>query len=381
MKARLRRALERVSKNTLAVIAGSALVIAVVALVVALVAVSGDGGGGAPAAQQGSPVPRTTAVLGNDSPVTARPTGTVGPAPTAAPVDCPAATVSVSNAGELEDALDAARPGAVIGVHDGTYEGKFVAKTPGTKDQPIRLCGGPKAVLDGGGVKAGYVLHLDGASYWQVSGLTLRNGQKGLMADRVTGVLIDGLTVEQIGDEGIHLRNFSSDNTVRGNVVRDTGLRRDTFGEGIYIGTAQSNWSTVTGGAPDTSDRNVVEGNTITATTSESIDIKEGTTGGRVVGNTFDGANLSGSHADSWIDVKGNGWLIQGNKGRNSKQDGFQTHSVVDGWGTANVFKANTAEVNGPGYGFAFTPVLGNTFSCDNTVTAAAKGPGNIPCV
>ncbi len=362
----------------LAWLAGSALVLAVIALVVALVAVAGDGEPAAPPGASGTPRPVTTAIHGND-PLPA--TGPVVPAPTGAPVDCPKATVTVSDAEGLQDALAAAGPGTVIALRDGVYEGKFVAKAPGTKEQPIHLCGAAGAVLDGGGIKAGYVLHLDGASYWRVLGLTLRNGQKGLMADQVQGALIQGITVEQIGDEGIHLRNFSSDNVVRGNTVRNTGNRRDTFGEGIYIGTAESNWATITGGKPDASDRNLVEGNTITDTTSESIDIKEGTTGGRVIGNVFDGSKFSGSHADSWIDVKGNGWLIQGNQGRNSKLDGFQTHAVADGWGKDNVFKGNTAEVNGPGYGFAFTPVLTNTVSCDNKVVGAEKGFGNVPCV
>ena len=367
-------------------LSGSALVVAVIALIIALVAVTDDG---RPAAQQGSaapPVPRTTAILGNDTPGTPQATRVVPnqsalPAPSGSAVTCPPATTTVSDAKGLADALAAAQPGNVIALKDGVYEGKFVAKNPGTKDQPIHLCGGAGAILDGGGVNGGYVLHLDGASYWQVLGLSIRNGQKGLMADHVQGALIQGLTVEQIGDEGIHLRNFSSDNVVRGNTVRNTGNRRDTFGEGIYVGTAQSNWSTVSGGQPDNSDRNLVEGNTITDTTSESIDIKEGTTGGRVLNNVFDGSKFSGSHADSWIDVKGNGWLIQGNQGRNSKLDGFQTHAVVDGWGKDNVFKANSAEVNGPGYGFAFTPVLTNTVSCDNKVVNAEKGFGNIPCV
>ena len=40
------------------------------------------------------------------------------------------------------------------------------------------------------------------------------------------------------------------------------------------------NWESVTGGQPDNSDRNIIRNNTITDTTSESIDIKEGTTGG-----------------------------------------------------------------------------------------------------
>ncbi|MBB5870820.1 hypothetical protein F4553_004199 [Allocatelliglobosispora scoriae] len=356
-----------------------ALVAVVIALVITLVVVTSGGGDARPTGQRDreSRSPRTPVVGSSGTPTATQPTV---PAPTAVPAGCPQATITVSEARGLHDALASARPGDVIALRDGVYEGKFVATTPATKEQPIYLCGGAGAVLDGGGIKAGYVLHLDGASYWRVMGLTLFNGQKGLMADRVQGALIAGLTVEQIGDEGIHLRNFSSDNVVRGNTVRNTGNRRDTFGEGIYVGTAKSNWCTVTACKPDNSDRNLVEGNTITDTTSESIDIKEGTTGGRVLNNTFDGSKFSGSHADSWIDVKGNGWLIQGNLGRNSKQDGFQTHEVVEGWGTNNVFKGNTAEVNGPGYGFNFVPVRNNTANCDNKVIGAAKGFSNKAC-
>jgi nitrous oxidase accessory protein NosD len=362
---------------------GIALMVTVIALVIALVAVTRDRDA-RPTAQQGKEDQSTHAATpgASDTGSSDTPGGTpsAAPAPAGVPADCPKPTGTVSDTKGLQDALAAAEPGNVIALQDGVYEGKFVASNPGTKDQPIYLCGGTGAVLDGGGVRAGYVLHLDGASYWRVMGLTLRNGQKGLMADRVQGALIQGLIVEQIGDEGIHLRNFSSDNVVRGNTVRNTGNRRDTFGEGIYVGTAQSNWCTITACKPDNSDRNVVEGNTITDTTSESIDIKEGTTEGRVLNNTFDGSKFSGSHADSWIDVKGNGWLIQGNQGRNSKQDGFQTHEVVEGWGTNNIFKANIAEVNGPGYGFNLAPVRNNKADCDNKVTGAAKGFGNVPC-
>jgi hypothetical protein len=200
------------------------------------------------------------------------------------------------------------------------------------------------------------------------------------MADRVQRVVIQGLTVEAVGDEAIHLRNFSSDNVVQGNTIRDTGLRRDKFGEGVYIGTAESNWCTISNCQPDHSDRNTIRDNTISATTAESIDIKEGTSGGVVAGNRFDGSALSGSHADSWVDVKGNGWLIEHNTGHHALTDGFQTHEVVDGWGANNTFRANIAEVNGPGYGFNFTKVNGNTLTCDNSVVGAAKGLANVTC-
>jgi hypothetical protein len=229
-------------------------------------------------------------------------------------------------------------------------------------------------------VDGGYGFHLDGASWWRLVGFTVRNAQKGVMADGAEHVVIDGLTVEQIGDEAIHLRKFSTDNVVRNNTVRETGKRRDRFGEGIYIGTAESNWCEISDCKPDNSDRNMVQGNKITAVTAEPVDIKEGTTGGVISGNTFDGSALSGSHADSWVDVKGNDWLIEDNVGRNSIQDGFQTHEILDGWGTGNVFRGNTAEVNGPGFGFSLTPVNDNKVSCDNKVRGAAEGFANIDC-
>ena len=299
------------------------------------------------------------------------------PAPRLGACDTP--TVEVGNGGELQRALEAAEPGQVILLESGEFEGQFTATASGTPEQPIILCGSPDSVLDGGDVDDGYVLHLDEADYWHLNGFSITNGQKGLMADGTTGTVIEGLTVTKIGDEAIHLRKGSTDNVVSRNVISDTGHRRDKFGEGIYIGTAESNWCDISDCEADASDRNVIEGNTISDTTAEAIDIKEGTSDGIVRGNTFDGSALKGD-ADSWIDVKGNGWLIEGNVGVDSPGDGFQTHEVVDGWGTDNVFRGNTAQVNGPGYGFALKPEGGNTVSCDNTATGAASGLSNEPC-
>ncbi|WP_234535195.1 right-handed parallel beta-helix repeat-containing protein [Streptomyces shenzhenensis] len=336
----------------------------------------GDDTDGSGATASG-PAPGGTAATGG----TATPTATGSAAAVAAgPVTCPAATVTVSDAKSLQQALDQARPGTVIKMQDGVYPDRFTATTPGTADRPVFLCGGPGAVIDAGGVDGGYAFHLDGASHWRLIGFTVRNGQKGVMADGVQGTVIQGLTVEDIGDEGIHLRDFSSGNVVEGNTVRATGKRKEQFGEGVYVGSAQSNWCTVTGCKPDKSDDNVIRGNHISDTTAESVDIKEGTTGGSLTGNTFDGAGLSGGHNDSWVDVKGNDWLIKGNVGRHSREDGFQTHRILDGWGTGNVFQANTAQVDGPGYGFHFAPPENNKVTCDNKVADAAKGLANIAC-
>jgi Periplasmic copper-binding protein (NosD) len=299
--------------------------------------------------------------------------------PSGKKVSCPAATVTVGNADELTAALGSAQPGDSIHLSDGTYSGEFVATASGTPDDPIFLCGGSGAVLDGGSITGGYVFYLKGAQHWRLVGFSVRNGQKGVVADGTTGSVIQGLTVSQIGDEGIHLRSRSTGNAVLDNTVSHTGLRRDKFGEGIYVGSAVSNWGNYSGGQPDRSDFNLVQGNTISNTGAESVDIKEGTTGGAVVDNTFDGAGMTGG--DSWVDVKGNDWRIQGNVGRDTPKDGYQTHHILDDWGSHNVFIDNTADGTVPGVDFYVhdAETTANVIECNNRGDGGAA-TSNVTC-
>ena len=348
------------------------------ALLVALVWAVAAGGSSEPAAAGATPTgnPGRT-----DSPTPeATPSSpAVVPDSTAGEVGCADPTTEVSSAAELTSALADASPGDVIVMAAGTYSGSFVATASGSADEVITLCGPREAVLDAGDVKGDYVFHLDGAQYWHLIGFSVTNGQKGVMADGTVGSTIENLTVFHIGDEAIHLRKHSTDNRVVGNDISDTGLRRDKFGEGVYVGSADSNWCTITDCEPDRSDRNIVERNNIHGTTSEAVDIKEGTTGGILRGNTFDGSSIVA--ADSWVDVKGNDWIIEGNTGTDSPLDGFQTHEIgKGGWGTRNVFRGNTANVNGPGFGFSLTPARDNRVACDNQVSAAGEGFSNVSC-
>jgi hypothetical protein len=124
-----------------------------------------------------------------------------------------------------------------------------------------------------------------------------------------------------------------------------------------------------------------VSGNVVgPGTTAENIDIKEGTSGGIVSDNALDGAGMT--ETDSWIDVKGNGWTIIGNRGVNAPLDGFQTHVTTPGWGEGNRFERNIAEVRARGYGFNIdVRGEGNTVTCDNDVRNAAAGMANVTCV
>jgi hypothetical protein len=317
-----------------------------------------------------------------DPPAPASSTPAVASAAAAAGPQCSGSgVIRVSSASELDRALAGARPGATILLAPGTYDGNFTASHSGTSTAPVTLCGPRGAVLNGGSTSHGYTLHLDHASWWRVEGFTVEGGQKGVVADGSDYDLLYGLSVHSTGDEAIHLREFSSHDTISHSVVSDTGLLMSFFGEGIYIGSAHKNWCRYTGCQPDASDDNVIKDNTVGGTTAENIDIKEGTTGGQITGNHFDGTGMVGSAATAWVNVKGNDWTITGNTGVNSIKDGFQVHQVYPGWGIGNVFRANVAQVNGPGYGFYVqSKRLQTVVACDNRVIGAARGFSTIAC-
>jgi hypothetical protein len=310
------------------------------------------------------------------------PSGATSAAPNSEAASCPAAgATAVSSASALSSALSSARPGEVIVLAPGVYQGDFVASASGTASAPITLCGSRNAILQGESIKSGYTFHLDHASWWKVEGFTVEGGQKGIMADGADHDLLYGLYVHGTGDEAIHLRSLSSDNTVSHNVVRDTGSLKQFYGEGIYVGSANKNWCTYSGCQPDRSDGNALIDNNIAGTTAENIDIKEGTTGGKIIGNQFNGTGMVESAATGWINVKGNDWTIQDNTGTDSVKNGYQVHQVYAGWGIGNVFTDNRAQVNGPGYGiYVQNKRLQTVVACNNVVTAAGSGFSTIAC-
>lgn len=327
----------------------------------------GDGGGRPPARERDAS-PLTSGV---------DPQRVVPPAP----IDrfrCPAATVTVSTARQLKAALADAGPGTVIRLRDGDYPGTFTARTSGTATAPVHLCGSRRAVLRGPSISTGYGLHLDHVAHWRVSGFSVRRAQKGVVLDASTDVGLQDLLVEHIGDEGVHLRTDSSRDVLRGLTVRDVGLLDPAFGEGVYIGSARTNWGSVTGGAPDRSDGNHLLESTISRTTAESVDVKEGTTAGVIQGNVFDGAGMTA--ATAWVNVKGNAWVIAGNRGVNSPRDGFQTHEILDAWGVGNLFRDNRAELAAGGDGVGIrVRSLPNVVSCSNTTTGG-RPVSNVGC-
>ncbi|MFF0184270.1 right-handed parallel beta-helix repeat-containing protein [Streptomyces sp. NPDC005244] len=292
-----------------------------------------------------------------------------------APTASAAQTIEVTTAAQLKSALTSAAPGDTIHLADGTYTGNFKTATAATSGSRITLTGSAKAVLTAGG---GYGLHIDGASYWTVRGITVTGGQKGIMIDSAKGVVVDTVTVHGLDMEGVHFRNSSTDGAIRNSKIYDTGNDGRGMGEGVYVGTA--------GGTSDKSDRVEISGNTIGPDVGgENVDIKEGTTGARITGNTFDGSGLTGANFDdSWVDVKGNDVLVENNKGTATTNDGYETHTQQSGWGCGTVFRGNTSDLRGAtGDKQLAVNVTNYSTSCRTTVYASntvtgGKGLSNI---
>lgn len=289
-------------------------------------------------------------------------------------LQCPDPTVTVGTMSELKSAVAAARPGDVIEMEPGTYAGRLTLERSGAKSNPIWLCGPREAVIDAGNVSSGRVIHMDDADNWRLVGFTVTNALKGLTISQVSNSVFAGLHVHHIGHEAVHLLSNSTNNIVRDNVIHDTGIVNPMFGEGVYIGTAKTNWGSR---GVDYSNRNQVIGNTIYDTTAESIDIKEGTKNGVIRGNLLDGARITGQ-ADSWITVKGQHYVIEDNVGRNAPEHGFEAHEIrtdgmVVGGGQDNVFRRNTAYHDGEGYAFYTRELPGVVVTCDNEVVGSGR--------
>jgi hypothetical protein len=297
------------------------------------------------------------------------------------PPGCGTGGTRVSTAAGLRQALTAARPGTTIRLAPGVYQGDFAATASGTPAAPITLCGGRNAVLEGDSIQHGYTLYLYRASWWRLAGFSVESGQKGVVADYSSHDLIDGLHVHGTGDEGIHLRSFSSHDIVSHNVVRDTGLHVQFYGEGIYVGSAHSNWCRYAKCRPDESNDDVLAYNDIAGTTAENIDIKEGTTGGIIIGNHFSGTGMVSSAATAWVNVKGNDWQILDNTGVASPADGFQVHQVYPGWGIGNIFRGNKAAVHGSGVGiYVQSHDLKTVVACNNSIAGPGGQLSNVSC-
>lgn len=290
--------------------------------------------------------------------------------------------VVVSTSGQLQAALDGAQPGDMITPMPGTYPGLFSAKgKAGYEQWPIVLCADPGAVVLQGPSMTdppdGIVLYMLDCYYWQVIGLTLRTAMLGLYTDGSQRNLFKNVEVFETGQEGVHLRFGSSNNTLSGLYVHDTGKVRPQYGEGLYIGSSINNFPN-----DYTNFNKVIKCRFGPGVAAEGIDIKEFTRGGVIEGNKFDGTGMQGqNYADSWIAVKGSDYRVTKNQGVNSIWSGIQVVPITNApqSGQNNYFAKNKATCNSGGYTVEDWG-SGNIIRCNNKAKNCQLGVTNVAC-
>ncbi|MCQ2408556.1 MAG: right-handed parallel beta-helix repeat-containing protein [Oscillospiraceae bacterium] len=263
---------------------------------------------------------------------------------TAFPAQAEKTQILVTDTESLIAALADAKAGDEIVVREGLYQndkntGKwaaFWAEASGTADRHIILRSedpAHPATLSGVSQEHKYALNIIG-SYWEIRDLRLTNAGKGLFLSKSEHSLVSGCEVYDIGDEGIHIIDDSSYNTVENCWIHDTGTVEARYGEGVYIGSAKGtanygfecHYNTV---------RGCRFGPNIAA---DHVDIKEYTYGNLVEYCTFDGTGMKGENGgNSFVEIKGNDAVVRYNTGyRNGAEKqlyGFDMNEQIEGWG------------------------------------------------
>ena len=295
--------------------------------------------------------------------------------------NCPTATRTVSTTGTLQNALSTAKPGDVIRLAPGTYTGPSTITAKGDPQHTIWVCGPPTAVVDFGDYTRGTAFSIRGASYVTLTGMTVRNVDKGVFVTGGDHVVVSDMTISNTGEEAVHLKANTVDSSVVGNDLSNTGRLNPAYGEGVYVGSDPSVWCDSTNCDPDRSDRNQILDNTISGTTAEGVEAKAGTSDGIIEGNVIDGTRMTTDTSGGWVVIKGNGYLVDYNRGLTAVENGFTaTYSKAPGWGGSNVFVHNLADLrNDVGYGVWMQKNIGNVAGCYNNTADGARVT-NLPC-
>lgn len=128
----------------------------------------------------------------------------------------------------IQRAADAVMPGDTVTIHAGTYLG-FVVRARGTAAAPIVFTGSGTVLIDGAATTDRDAVHIEGASYVTVEGLTVtgatRAGISALDCDHIT---VRGNRVDQSGRWGV-FSAFCDDFVVEGNEVSRSGTEHGVY--------------------------------------------------------------------------------------------------------------------------------------------------------
>ncbi|SMF05335.1 Right handed beta helix region [Alteromonadaceae bacterium Bs31] len=266
--------------------------------------------------------------------------------------------IEVDTAEALQRALKNAQPNDEIILASALYEGlaseeasghleaHFFSDRSGTADGPIILRSenaSIPAVLSGDSYTFNAVLQLAG-DYWEISGIQFGGAKNGIVLDGANHNVLDGISVNGVGERGVIIRNGSSNNTIRRSAILNTGKEPSASfpqnGEGIVVGSEADEWLTaVPEGAQDEKayDNNIRNNSFGPNVRAEAVRINEGSLRTNIQHNIVDtrGITSTGDKASAFV-VKGNDTNISYNTIYNESGAGLNqvalAQNVVRAW-------------------------------------------------
>lgn len=168
--------------------------------------------------------------------------------------------------------------GDTLYVKNGTYNEVFTINRPAGTAAAHTIIGafpGHAPILRGSGFSGGR-MKITGTSYLDFTGFVITNNNQGLYIDDDAGtgtpphhITVTGVTVHDVGQEGIAIRGGATNILLNNVTVYNTGRNgTGSNGEGIYVGG---------GGAPDNTTAITIQNSTIHDTQDEGIELKGGT--------------------------------------------------------------------------------------------------------
>jgi len=222
-----------------------------------------------------------------------------------------------------------------------------------------------------------------GVDWWILSGFTYRNAFFGPSLWNSNHNVLQGLLVEELGQEGINIKGpqGSSDNVVQDSWIRNTGRVAFYWGEGIYLGSGD--------GTNSPSHRNKILRNRFgPGVTAEHVELKPTTQDNLVQGNISDATGFRFKSTDPqftngvYSQTRVASAQILDNEIFNlTNPDGAATANAFNNFNGSNVvYHGNRVSGSGYNYGFGLNGGSGNVVGCDNTVSGARNGFANVSC-
>lgn len=177
----------------------------------------------------------------------------------------------VAYVANLKTAMQNAVAGDIL-YFTGTHTGNMKTFAHGTASAPI-IVRGISATIQTSSQTTGYgveVLH----NYWRFDDFTINNAKKGFYCFNADHGVVTRVDVTNVGQEAFKFRRYSNFWEVVECSADGTGKDGNDYGEGFYVGDAQSNWASST--TPDTSGNIVFRDCHTKNTTNDGFDVKEG---------------------------------------------------------------------------------------------------------